>query len=115
MVIDIGNLCTGCGKDTAFGSGDQLFVNRIPSYADATLAEDDEIWGKSCDLVIMVKNFMITNPSEKEVDIDGYLCRACQYVECDMCPKLTLEYEMIGDYIVCEECQDEAQTIEENE
>ena len=31
-VIDIGNLCTHCHKDTSFGSG--RFVNRIPSETE---------------------------------------------------------------------------------
>ena len=35
MKIDIGDLCTYCGKDTSFGSG--LFVNRIPSGTDGKL------------------------------------------------------------------------------
>jgi len=28
---DIGDLCTHCGRDTSFGSGNGLFVNRIGS------------------------------------------------------------------------------------
>ena len=35
--IDIGELCTHCGKDTAFNSGELLRVNRISSEADAHL------------------------------------------------------------------------------
>ena len=31
-IVDIGNNCTHCGKDTSFGSG--RFVNRIPSTTD---------------------------------------------------------------------------------
>ncbi len=31
-IIDIGNLCTHCHKDTSFGSG--RFVNRIPSETE---------------------------------------------------------------------------------
>ena len=37
--IDIGSLCVHCGKDTAFGHSDMLFVDRIP--ADADLLDDD--------------------------------------------------------------------------
>ena len=32
MIINIGNKCTECFKDTSFGSG--RFVNRIPSGTD---------------------------------------------------------------------------------
>ena len=31
---DIGSLCTSCGRDTAMGNGNGLFVNRIPSDTD---------------------------------------------------------------------------------
>lgn len=34
MKIDIGDLCTHCGRDTSFQSGNGLFVNRIPSETD---------------------------------------------------------------------------------
>ena len=34
MEIDIGDLCTHCGRDTSLGL---LFVNRIPSGADGKL------------------------------------------------------------------------------
>ena len=35
--VDIGDLCTHCGRDTSFGSDELLFVNRIRSGADGTL------------------------------------------------------------------------------
>ena len=31
---DIGSLCTNCGRDTAMGNGNGLFVDRIPSDTD---------------------------------------------------------------------------------
>ncbi len=34
MLIDIGNNCIECLRDTSFGSGELLFVNRIPSDND---------------------------------------------------------------------------------
>jgi len=46
--IDIGDRCTHCGRDTAFGTG--LFVNRIPSgaeWSDETL-EVVEVYGYMC-------------------------------------------------------------------
>ena len=39
--IDIGSLCVHCGKDTAFGHSDMLFVDRIP--ADADLLDNDGV------------------------------------------------------------------------
>ena len=47
MKVDIGDLCTSCGRDTSFGSVDEngekllLFVNRIPSDSDGTLTLQD--------------------------------------------------------------------------
>tara|TARA_R100000306_G_scaffold59357_1_gene58321 strand:+ start:683 stop:928 length:246 start_codon:yes stop_codon:yes gene_type:complete len=53
--IDLGNRCTSCGKDTSFGTG--LFVNRIPSDADA-------------ELVLSGKTYHVT--------VEGYMCIECQ-------------------------------------
>ena len=64
MEIDIGNLCTGCGKDTAFGSGDQLFVNRIPSG------------GAVVDAVLVFPNG--GGEVKWEVVLNGYMCVECQ-------------------------------------
>ena len=57
--VDIGNLCTHCGEDTALGTG--LFVNRIPSGTDGTLV-------------------MTAGDADGRVSvtIDGYMCPACQ-------------------------------------
>ncbi len=33
-MLDIGSLCTNCGRDTAMGNGNGLFVDRIPSETD---------------------------------------------------------------------------------
>ena len=67
MEINIGDLCTHCGRDTSFESGELLFVNRIPSGADGTLilAGGDEV--------------------KVEVEVTGYMCADCQSVECDEC------------------------------
>ena len=40
--IDIGSICVHCGKDTAFGHSDMLFVDRIP--ADTDLLDDDDFF-----------------------------------------------------------------------
>jgi hypothetical protein len=57
IVLDIGDKCTHCGRDTAGGSG--LWVDRIPAYADSVSAES---W---------------LDGYEKVQYIEGYLCREC--------------------------------------
>jgi hypothetical protein len=37
--INVGDLCVHCGRSTAYGHSDMLFVDRIP--ADADLLDDD--------------------------------------------------------------------------
>ena len=58
--INIGDICVHCGRSTALGHSDMLFVDRIP--ADADLLDDD---GKP----IGVR--------------EGYACRECIYVDED--------------------------------
>ena len=38
--INIGDTCVHCGRSTAYGHSDMLFVDRIP--ADADLLDDDQ-------------------------------------------------------------------------
>ena len=57
--IDIGELCTHCGKDTAFNSGELLRVNRISSEADAALTLS------ACGVIIPAV-------------VQGYMCAECQ-------------------------------------
>ena len=97
ITVDIGDLCTHCGRDTSFGSVDHngeellLFVNRIPSGADGKL---------------MLSNI------ESEIDgvdvtVDGYLCIDCQSVECDKCGELSPDYIILdGQFpeLLCDEC-----------
>ena len=58
---DIGDRCTHCGRDTSFGSGNLLFVNRIPSETDAVLVLS------GCDEDI-----------EFNINVEGYMCPECQ-------------------------------------
>ena len=87
--IDLGDMCTHCGMDTSFNAVDEdgnkllLFVNRIPSGADAKL------------------RLMET---EIDIQVEGYLCVQCQQVECDECETLTLDYEIQDGKILCSEC-----------
>ena len=77
-VIDVGSMCVDCGKDTAMGSG--LFVNRMPS---------DKIWSVN---------------EQFEVEVDGYLCRECQLLDCGTCKTAVLDYELINNSVVCINC-----------
>ena len=96
MKIDIGDLCTYCGKDTSFGSG--LFVNRIPSGANGKLLlqrgqevleeESDIDAGSGIDGNLLFDTLI-------DVEVDGYMCPDCQRIECDECGELTLEYELV--------------------
>jgi len=89
MEIDIGDLCTHCGRDTSFGSGESLFVNRIPSGADGTL-----ILHGGGDINI-------------SVELNGYMCVDCQSVECDECNEDVLDYYINDGQIICTDCQEE--------
>jgi hypothetical protein len=92
--IDIGDLCTHCGRDTSFGSGNLLFVNRIPSDSFGTL-----IFGGSDDIKL-------------GVGLLGYMCPECQAVECDNCGDSTLDPFHVADItdfdILCETCIDQS-------
>lgn len=87
MAINIGEMCTHCGRDTSAGSG--LYVNRIPSSGDWTVLVGDE-------------NF--------EVNVDGYMCIDCQCVPCEVCGELTMEWDTFhyqGTHVwACPECVD---------
>jgi len=96
--VDLGNLCTYCGRDTAFGAVDKdgnkllLFVNRIGSETDGTLylAGDDDV--------------------ELNVTLRGYQCSECQAIECDRCEIPSPYYQILElvesgrTEIVCDRC-----------
>ena len=88
MEINIGDLCTHCGRDTSLESGELLFVNRIPSGTDGTLilAGGDEV--------------------KVEVEVTGYMCADCQGVECDECGNKVLDYSIRELKIKCSDCYD---------
>jgi len=87
--INIGDLCTHCGRDTSADSGESLFVNRIPSGADGTLT--------------LAGGFVV----DIEVTINGYMCIDCQKVQCDECYKEVLDYNIDDGRIICSDCGDE--------
>ena len=100
ITVDLGDLCTHCGRNTAFSPDPpHLFVNRIPSGADGTLilagGKDLEIGeGLTVDIPITV---------------EGFMCVDCQMIECDRCGEMTLEYATIEDdngypSVVCDDC-----------
>ena len=90
MEIDIGDLCTHCGRDTSSDLEESLFVNRIPSGADGKL--------------------ILANAPEDyylDVTVNGYMCGECQSVECDECGNKVLDYNIDDVQIICTECGDE--------
>ena len=91
MEINIGDMCTHCGRDTSFGSGNGLFVNRIPSGADGRLVLDG-----GDDVTI-------------DVTLEGYMCPECQQIECDKCGEMTLDYRIEDSetpQIICSDCDE---------
>ena len=74
MIIDIGNRCVDCNMDTSMGSG--RYVNRIPADRQ---------------------------DNSNSPRIEGYLCADCQAIECDICHKSTIDYELNGN-VICMEC-----------
>ena len=89
MEINIGDLCTHCGRDTSFESGELLFVNRIPNGTDGTL-----VLAGSWDEVKL------------EVEVTGYMCADCQSVECDECGNMALDYSIRELKIICSDCKE---------
>ena len=96
LKIDIGNLCTHCGIDTSFSAGNGMFVNRIPSTADAELELQDS--------------------DRATVAVEGYMCPDCQAVECYECGEKTIEYHIVnrqdGTSIMC--CVDCVELLDKN-
>lgn len=70
--MDIGDLCTHCGRDTSMGSGN--FVNRISSGTTIDTAQD---WMDK-------ETYAKLNP---QALLTGYLCPTCQAYDCDKCGK----------------------------
>ena len=95
MNIDLGDLCTNCGRNTAWGSG--RFINRIPSDTDATLklqGIDPEVWPQMDDSASVVS-----------VTVTGYMCVECQSFTCDRCNQPTAEYTTCDGFVkVCGDC-----------
>ena len=87
--INIGDLCTHCGRDTSSDSEESLFVNRIPSGADGKL--------------------ILANAPEDyylDVALTGYMCADCQSVECDKCGNKVLHYSIRELKIICTDCEE---------
>ena len=82
IVLDIGELCTHCGRDSNLGP--DLLGDRIPSDADA-------------ELILQKQNIRIT--------VQGYMCTDCQAMPCDYCGKATIDYDIIDGDITCQVCK----------
>ena len=86
MEIDIGNLCTHCGKDTLELASSGM---RIASGADAKLTLSD---------------------AEIDIVVNGWMCVECREMECDRCGKMSYEYEILDKptpEVVCQHCMEE--------
>ena len=82
ITVDIGDLCTHCGEDTALGSG--KFVNRIPSSIGGSLELAND---------------------ELDVGVEGYMCEECQCVECDKCNEMVTDYSISeAGELLCSTC-----------
>jgi len=71
--LDIGDLCTHCGRDTSPGSG--LWVDRIPSCRDVSSFSLDMLDG-DIDISGWDSDLRKTNLVNYDL-VDGYLCREC--------------------------------------
>ena len=101
--IDIGNLCTHCGRDTASRSDELLFVNRIPSGADGLLVFANGVTAEESGLI---------------VSLEGYMCVDCQSQECDKCGESTLDYEILDlpiPELLCTNCLEKVEVKKESE
>ena len=73
LKVDIGDRCTHCGGDTAFGSG--RFVNRIPSGATGkiVLPKGQEYLEEAFDIDgTMFLEVLL------DIEVSGYMCPDCQ-------------------------------------
>ena len=119
--IDIGDLCTHCGRDTSPNSGNLLWVNRIPSGGDGEIVIPK--WWKfavrEVQLVLQGGNPPHEDPPHISielplvVEVNGYMRVDCQLIECDICHKMVLDYELDG-RVICSECMDKPKGGDEN-
>ena len=107
MNIDLGELCTHCGRNTEWGS--DLFINRIPSDSDAEVhlqGIDTDVWLDMDDSASVIA-----------VTVVGWMCVECQSLICDRCNQPTAEYTTIEndkfidgcDMKVCGDCLEESE------
>ena len=102
ITVDIGDRCTHCGRSTAWGSGNGLYVDRCPSGADAVL--------------LLVSGFNYDGYKKlfkQELDIEeifvtveGYLCRDCRAMDCDICGAEVLDDYTLDGRVMCPDCHD---------
>ena len=89
--INIGDHCTHCGVDTSFKAGNGMFVNRIPSGADAKLVLAGEV--------------------TINVTVDGYMCVNCQLNKCERCGEMVDDLQS-GVCLDCLDKEDQQSTME---
>ena len=80
ITADIGDLCTHCGRSTAWGSGNSLYIDRCPSGADAGL---------------------MLGEAEIIITVEGYICRDCRVMDCDICSAEVLDDYVLDGRVMC--------------
>ena len=85
ITADIGDLCTHCGRSTAWGSGNSLYIDRCPSGADAGL---------------------MLGEAEIIITVEGYICRECRVMDCDICSAEVLDDYVLDGRVMCSDCHD---------
>lgn len=78
-VINIGDLCTHCLRDTAYGT--DLFVDRIPSGTE---------WSVTTGLA-----------DDITVDVNGWMCVDCYSLPCGVCGESTDDYTLRDGKVYC--------------
>ncbi len=49
-------------------------------------------------------------PSTTDTE-EGYMCPSCQSIECDKCNNISLEYVIVDDEILCDNCLEENEVV----
>jgi hypothetical protein len=103
--IDIGDLCTHCGRDTSPNSGNSLFIDRISDSGDGEIVASTEV-----QLVLQGGNPPHEDPPHISIElplvvgVNGVLCVECQAIQCDKCGIFDHNYDHVDEEIVCSEC-----------
>ena len=140
--IDIGDLCTHCGRDTSPNSGNSLFIDHISDSADGEIvAPNMRLVFVDCQpmninrtedynsvdvkpevqLVLQGGNPPHEDPPHISIElplvvgVNGVLCVECQAIQCDKCGIFDHNYDHVDEEIVCSECLNKPKGGDEGE